>query len=402
LAATLPVALSSPVWSDRLAAGSLTGPDTVHIVSGSYGAGHDAAARELAARFSFRGYRVVNLDVVDMFPARLGAVLRAAYFRQLQAVPGTWDWLLGRLEADGVLLRTVTHALGAVVGDRLAGALTTPNGAGPVLVVSTHPFASQALGQLRLTGRLDIPVATYLTDMSVHPLWTHPGVDVHLALHELPAAAARARGVRAEVVGPLTSSHQTRRVRGPDSHADRADREEARVRLGLPDGPRLALVTGGSLGIGELEQTAHDIAATGLATPVVLCGENAALRARLDASLDVVALGWRDDVPDLMGAVDCVVQNAGGFTSLEALATGVPVVSYRCLPGHGLTNARALHDAGWVPWARCSAELADLLPQLLARGPHDGDTAWLHRTSVAVVDLLERLLIAEDFLRVPA
>ncbi len=382
-------------------AGRLTRPELVHIVSGSYGAGHDAAARQLAERFGSRGYDVQTHDVVDMFPARLGRALRGAYFRQLKAVPGTWDWLLHRLEADGVFYRSVTRALGAAAGDRLADALTTGSGAGSVLVVSTHPFASQALGHLRLTGRLDVPVATFLTDMSVHPLWIHRGVDVHLALHELPAAAARGRGVRAEVVGPLTSADPARSLHALAGD-DRADRAEVRARFGLPDRPRLALVTGGSLGIGELEQSAHDIAATGLATPVVLCGENDALRVRLDASPGVVALGWRDNVPDLLTAVDCVVQNAGGFTSLEALAAGVPTLSYRCLPGHGLTNARALHDAGWIPWAETPAELADLLPGILAGRPQGGDAAWEHRTSADVVDLLEELLDSEHFMRVPA
>jgi processive 1,2-diacylglycerol beta-glucosyltransferase len=403
---TVPLALSSPERSDLSRAGRLTGPATVHIVSGSYGAGHDAAARELAARFRSRGYRVVTLDVVDMFPARMGRVLRAAYFRQLQAVPGTWDWLLRRLEADGVFYRGVTRALGAAAASRLAQALTTDavtpvgriSATGSVLVVSTHPFASQALGRLRLRGRLSTPVATYLTDMSVHPLWIHPGVDVHLALHELPASAARARGVRAEVVGPLTVSHPTRLVDTPDG----ADRASGRARLGLPESSRLALVTGGSLGIGELEQSAHDIAATALATPVVLCGENDALRARLEAVPGVVALGWRDDVPALMAVVDCVVQNAGGFTSLEALAAGVPALSYRCLPGHGLTNAQALHDAGWVPWAQTRDDLADLLSGVLAGRARTLDTAWLHRTCADVVDVLEDLVDADQPVPVPA
>jgi processive 1,2-diacylglycerol beta-glucosyltransferase len=34
----------------------------------------------------------------------------------------------------------------------------------------------------------------------------------------------------------------------------------------------------------------------------------------------VIALSWIDDVPLLLTAADCVVQNAGGMMSLEALA----------------------------------------------------------------------------------
>jgi hypothetical protein len=53
-----------------------------------------------------------------------------------------------------------------------------------------------------------------------------------------------------------------------------------------------------------------------------------------------------------------VVQNAGGLSSLEALSAGIPVVTYRCLPGHGRTNATGLDQAGWVPWIRSRDDLA--------------------------------------------
>jgi processive 1,2-diacylglycerol beta-glucosyltransferase len=56
-----------------------------------------------------------------------------------------------------------------------------------------------------------------------------------------------------------------------------------------------------------------------------------------------------------------VVQNAGGFTSLEALASGTPVITYRPIPGHGTSNADNLDRAGMVPWARTPDALRILL-----------------------------------------
>ena len=91
----------------------------------------------------------------------------------------------------------------------------------------------------------------------------------------------------------------------------------------------------------------------------------------------VIALGWRDDLPDVIAACDCVVQNAGGFTSLEALAAGTPVVTYRPIPGHGVTNAANLELAGLAPWPRSPQDLTRVLREVLAAGradrmPHDG------------------------------
>ena len=48
----------------------------------------------------------------------------------------------------------------------------------PDAVVSTYPLASLVLGRMRKKKWLRVPVATYLTDFAVHPLWVHdrPGV----------------------------------------------------------------------------------------------------------------------------------------------------------------------------------------------------------------------------------
>ena len=62
----------------------------------------------------------------------------------------------------------------------------------------------------------------------------------------------------------------------------------------------VALVVGGSCGVGDLEASAIDLLATGLVTPVVACGTNDRLRQRLDAVPGVIALGWRDDMAALV------------------------------------------------------------------------------------------------------
>lgn len=329
----------------------------VGIVSGSFGAGHDAAAREIALRLEARGYAVRTWDIVDLMPGLMGRALRGTYLRQIRSAPRSWAWLLGGLERHdrvaGLIARAVSSGSSAllekVVGDP------------PVTVVSTHPFASQALGELRASGRLDVPAVTYLTDLSVHRLWVHQSVDLHLALH--PLAAAEAEGLGAgttRVVRPLAPA-------GFTPARDRAvARERARSTLGLPQDQPLVLVTGGSLGIGDLELAALDVSRTGLALPVVLCGRNEQLRRRLRGMAGVVALDWVDDMRVVYNAVDAVVQNAGGFTSLEARAMDVPTLTYRCIAGHGESNAEALDLAGWVPWVHSQSGLAAALSGALA------------------------------------
>ena len=317
----------------------------VAVVTGSYGAGHDSAAREIARALDAAGCHVEIHDVVPLLPWRLGPLLRAAYFAQLRRRPSSWGTTLRLLEPGRGAHRLVTRLLRWAVAPVLAAVR------GCDLVITTHPFGAQALGHARLSGRLSAPAVTYLTDASVHALWVHPGIDLNLAIHEVAAAEARRWGGRAEVVKPLVE------LPAPAVPLPGVDDP---TKLDGVDGPWV-LVTGGSHGIGELEATARDVVAAGRVTPVVLCGNDDRLRRRLSRLPGVVALGWRDDVPALMTHSDCVVQNAGGFTSLEALASGTPVITYRPVPGHGVSNAVNLEKAGLVPWARNRDDLALLL-----------------------------------------
>lgn len=326
------------------------------IISASVGAGHDGAAAELARRLERDGFRVERHDFLDLLPAGLGGLLSAAYHRLLAWAPAVYQRIYASTEhtarpgpAVRVLLRGAERRTLRVIAP------------GTCAVVSTYPGASQVLGRLRRRGRLTVPAITYLTDFSVHPLWVAPGIDTHLAAHAIPAGQARALGAAAVTVsGPVAAARFT--------PVTQAGRRAARLRLGLPEHGALALLVAGSWGVGPIEEVAATIEAGGSAVPVVVCGRNQALAERLRAAGIEYVYGWVEDMPALMSAADVLVQNAGGLTSLEAFASGLPVASYRCIPGHGQTNAAALQEAGLAAWIREPADLTPVLNQLL-HGP---------------------------------
>ncbi len=324
------------------------------IVSASVGAGHDGVANELARRLRTQGFRVDCVDFLDLLPGFLGRALRQGYALELRAVPRTWDWLYTALEryrwlaaAAGGFAALALRRMRRLIGDDC------------VAVVSTYPLASQVLGRLRRNGDLRMPVATVLCDMSVHRLWVHAHVDVHLALHAVPAGQARDHGARSVVVvAPLVAA-------GFAPPASGEQRALARSRFSLPPAGRLVLLLAGSWGVGDVERAARDVAASGLGTPVVVCGHNTALHGRLVRHGVGIPLGWVQDMPGLLRAVDVVVHNAGGLSCMEALATGVPVLTYRCIPGHGRTNVAALDQAGLAARARNPDELSELLDAVM-------------------------------------
>jgi len=363
----------------RRAGDQLPTPPRAVIVSASVGAGHDAVAHELAERLEEAGVIVDRHDFLDLLPGPAGRILVGSYHRMLERAPWSWKLLYGSL--DNHRMMSMQASLFTFLAGRRMKAILPGDTS---IVVSTYPLASQVLGRLRRSGRVEQRVHTYLTDFSVHALWTSSDIDAHLAIHQVPAAQARGAGCAGvQVIAPVVD----RRFTSVTPRLRRA----ARARLGLAQDARLALLVGGSWGAGEIERTVSDIEAAdpGL-TCIVVCGRNETLRERLLAAGVRHAYGWVDDMPSLMHASDVLVQNAGGMTVLEAVAAGLPVITYRSIPGHGLTNAAALDEAGVATWVRSQGELA----AALARAVRPADAAEV--VALPGVDVVDLLLDSAD------
>jgi UDP-N-acetylglucosamine:LPS N-acetylglucosamine transferase len=330
------------------------------VISAGIGAGHDGVAVEITRRVRAADLVVERFDFLDLLPPGWGATLTRTYARQLAVAPASWGHLLAAAARPWATAATAALCMFAA-GKRLLAAIPPDTAA----VVSTYPLASQVLGRLRQASLLRCPAIAVMTDPSVHPLCVAPGIDVHLAPN--PDASNRIRrefGLPSATIVPIVDP----RFRA--AH-DLAEVRAARTRHGLPVTGPLALVVAGSWGVGDVEATVRDILATGAAVPVVVCGRNAGLRGRLAGTARVIALGWVDDMPSLMRAVDVIVHNAGGLSSLEGMASGIAMISYRCLPGHGTANAGVLLRLGLSAWPRDSATLTQVLVAALrgALGP---------------------------------
>ncbi|WP_345430836.1 MGDG synthase family glycosyltransferase [Actinoallomurus vinaceus] len=322
------------------------------ILSASMGAGHDAVAVELARRLTAAGHEAEVVDVLELLPLRLGRALRRWYGWMMRRAP--WSYaLLYRAFFVPRHPAWAASPLTVLVAARLDRLVRRR---GPDLVVSTFHLAAQAAGHLRRTGRLTVPGTALLTDFAAHRLWLHPGTDRYLCpCPETALDVTAATGRPADCHAPLTR---------PAFRRPPAGAAAVRARIGLGPDDRTVLVSAGSWGVGEVEETARVLARSGRYVPVVLCGRNQALRDRLRGVEGLVALGWRDDLPELMGAAYALVDNAAGLTCREAFAARLPVVSYRPIPGHGRDGVLAMARAGLSVHADDAARLIAELDRL--------------------------------------
>ena len=329
----------------------------VLVISGSVGAGHDGAADELVSRLAKLGVAADRRDFLDALPRACRYMLRDGYRLSVGYWPAFFDWLFASLERTGWvrgvalwLCKIAQRDVLRWVGDH-------------DVVVSTYMLSSQTLGQLKEAGRINATLVTFLTDPAVHRTWVHPAVDHHVTVTEATARMGeQVYQTPMRAVGGLVSPRFAEPV-------DPARRQALRAELGLsPDGLVVLLATG-SLGMGDVPNVVRSITSSGIGEVVVLCGRNDHLRKQLSTQPGVVALGWRDDVPELMAAADVLVHNAGGLSLTEALTAGLPAVTYRPIPGHGIANSEVLAEAGLAPWPKNDSELVEAIrKQTVDRG----------------------------------
>jgi diacylglycerol O-acyltransferase / wax synthase len=343
-------------------------PRRVLIVSADIGGGHHATGRalEAAVRERWPAAEVVWVDTLDAMHA--GPGFRWIYRANVETTPWLYDFFYDRIRRYRWFARSSKWVTSVWAGWRLAPVLRREQ---PDLILSTYPLGSGGLAWLRRRGKLATPVGAWISDFAPHPFWVHDPLDLHVVMHPDCVELAHRAEPDARVVGPAALPVV------PAFHD--GDRTAARAALGLATEPYTALVSCGVYGFGAVEEAVDVLLQVGgdRVQVVVAAGRNEGLRRRLerhpDAGGRLRVFGWTDRMPELTRAADVVVTNAGGATSLEALACGRPVLMFRSIAGHGIANARAMADAGVAVLCADEAALGATLRRLLEEpGFHKG------------------------------
>lgn len=256
----------------------------------------------------------------------------------------------------------------------------------PDLIVSVHPLCQHL--PLRVENYLhggpkqrqkNVPYVTVVTDLGgAMSMWFHNKVDLLFVPSDAVERLARRNRVPKAKIRkyglPIRPGFKTR---GP------REKSALRLKLGLRQGERTALIVGGGDGVGKMPKIAKLLARElgadggGPAQIVVLCGKNKRLRRKLRRrkwpdNVHVKAQGWASNMNEWMGAVDCIITKAGPGTIAEACATGLPVMLSSRLPGQEEGNVPFVTKGGFGAYSRRPKKIAKTVskwlrdPQLLA------------------------------------
>ncbi len=319
------------------------------ILMSDTGGGHRASAQALQAGFVQRFGDQIQVDIVDMWidhtPFPLNQIPKSYSFLATRT-PRVWKFIWHRggnpRAAHAVLEVATLYARKSV--EQLFREQQ------PDLVISVHPlFQDISLAVLAHMG-WDVPFVTVITDLaSIHPTWFHRQAD--LCFVASPEAFERgvALGMRPEQLRLFGLPIRPVFAQPP--------RPKAILRQELGMDPHLpaVLLAGGGEGMGPVGEIARSVAAElgrggrPKGQMVVVCGRNQKLKAELDAHHWPVPIrinGFVDNMPDWMGACDCIVTKAGPGTIAEALVRGLPILLSGFIPGQEEGNVPYVVDNG--------------------------------------------------------
>jgi processive 1,2-diacylglycerol beta-glucosyltransferase len=302
------------------------------------GRGHFQAAKALQAGLerTHPEARVTIRCGLSHFNPYMERMIRRFYLGTLRFAPRLWGVAYEREQTFSEWFQT---PLGELLSGKLLTLLAQES---PDVVVCTHAFCLGAMGQLKERHRLGFRLGAAITDFDANGFWIHPAVNFYLVAHEKVAEKLnQCFGV------PRERLHVTGIPIDPGFTEQTAERSVLREELGIKPDAFTVLLMGGGVGLGPLEQVMRSFRTEmPTETLVVVTGRNQRLLQRLSSRYGrepgVHLLGYTQRMRDWMQVSDLIVSKAGGLTSSEALATGLPMMICRPIPGQEERNSRFL------------------------------------------------------------
>jgi len=343
----------------------------VLLLSASSGAGHVRAAQALEKAFSARGdCTVEHIDALQYVSKLFQRIYNKTYIAMVRRAPELMGVLYERTDLPWHRPRQ-RPALDRLNTQPMIRMLKRVQ---PDLCVATHFLPAEIIAWLIAKRKLRAHNATVVTDYDVHALWLCKTVDrYYVAMEE-----------SAEYLSRIGVPREKLRVTGipvDPLFAAGADRASARKRFGLDPQATMILVAAGGYGVGPVEQLVRDLLA--LQRPwqiVAIAGKAEKVRKRLEeisrgagtlagGAPRLCAVGFTTEMDQYMAAADLLVGKAGGLTTSEALARGLPMALVEPIPGQEERNADHLLEAGTAIRCNNLPAAAWKIAALLEDGP---------------------------------
>lgn len=306
----------------------------ISVLSGHHRA---AMAVEKALKFLNPDIQVYNINSFNYTNPILERIINRTYTGIIKRTPEVWEYLY-----DNPKIIRNTQRLKEMIHHYNSSKMKTLiQDFKPDVIACTQAFPCGMAADYKTTFNSTIPLAGILTDFYPHSYWIYDAVDRYAVASEEAKAKLLENGISPDKVSvfgmPIDISFKVQ-----------LNKHRIRERLGLERETKTVLVMGGSGGLGPIKKIVLALDRINSKIQViVVTGTNAKLHSYLNRHIKnfkkkLIALGYADNMNELMSVSDIVITKPGGLTVSEALAKALPMIIINPIPGQEAKNTQYL------------------------------------------------------------
>ncbi len=339
------------------------------IFYASFGGGHLSAARSIK-EYIENNYKDVEVSLIDCMEYSnkvFNKVTTTAYAELAKKAPNAWGKMYWNSQKGPLAhISTTSNKALSIKLNKLLQELQ------PDIIISTHPFATQMCAYLKKNGKINVKIATVITDYAPHDQWLvfNNYVDYYFVSHEDMKRQLHEKGISNDKIFatgiPLSNKFLLK-----------YDKKQILESFGLsPDKKTVLFFGGGKFGLGKTRT--YEIFKSFVECHeniqiVAISGKNQKMKENFDELVEelhkqdnVKVLEYTDRVPELMSISDLVVTKPGGLTTTESLASGLPIVVINPIPGQEEENAAYLEKNKVAIWLKKEDNVEEILNDLFS------------------------------------
>ncbi|MFH1360579.1 MAG: glycosyltransferase [Candidatus Omnitrophota bacterium] len=260
-------------------------------------------------------------------------IINKAYMGVIKRTPKIWDYLY---DNPKIVKRTqsIKEAIHKSKHEKLAKLFGQFQ---PDAVICTQAFPCGLFADFKKTYRLKTTLIGVLTDHAPHSYWLNDSVDYFI----VPSQEARERflkeGIPQERIKLFGIPIDPKFTKTLDRDAIVSD-------LGLDPAIPTILIMGGGQGLGPIKNIVKSLNKIETAFQlIVVAGTNKKLikwlkKIHFKSPRKILIFEYADNIDELMEVSTLAVTKAGGLTTAESLAKGLPLVIVKPIPGQEERN----------------------------------------------------------------
>ncbi len=339
----------------------------VLVLYGTYGGGHLSAAKAIKKEIeeNYDNVDCMMIDCIEYIDKYFNKATTTLYKELAKKAPLLWKTTYD-IAKKGIAARLNTDN-NKLMSFKLLKLIEEYK---PDLIINTHPFGSTMCGFLKKLNKIDVRIATILTDFHIHPQWLVYGdyVDYFFVSNEQMRDDMVEAGIDS---GKITVSG----IPVNEKFLEKFDRKKICSKIGLDPNKEVVLFfAGGEFGLGRsmtLKVLDTLINVSNELQVVAISGRNPKMYGTFNNIVEkenagnrIKVLEFTDKVPELMSISKFVITKAGGLTLTESLTSGLPIIIINPIPGQEEENAEFLVDNGVAIWIKKGDNVKEIFENL--------------------------------------